>query len=267
MSGPMDAERGAVRDLLDLTGQVVVVSGASRGIGQGVAMRLAQSGADVVVGYHKDAEGAARTVAEVERQGRKAVAVGADVATQAGAEALVGAASERFGRLDGVVNNAGIYPLQGLLDMSEAEFRAVVDANLTSVFLMTQAAAKRMVQAALPGAIVNISSIEGAAPAPMHSHYVAAKAAVTMHTQAAALELGPSGIRVNAVAPGLTFYPELPKLWPDGVARYEAKAPLGRLVGRYEVADACLFLLSEAASGITGVCLTVDAGISATPRF
>lgn len=267
MSGPADAERGAVRDLLDLTGSVVVVSGASRGIGQGVAMRLAQSGADVVVGYQRDAEGAARTVAEVERHGRRAVAVGADVSTAAGAEALVGAAFDTFGRLDGVVNNAGTYPLHGLLEMGEADFRGVVDANLTSVFLMTQAAGRRMVQADLPGSIVNLSSIEGAAPAPMHSHYAAAKAAVTMHTQAAALELGPHRIRVNAVAPGLTFYPELPSLWPDGVARYVAKAPLGRLVGRYEVADACLFLLSGAASGITGACLTVDAGVSATPRF
>ena len=267
MSGPDDAQRGAVRDLLDLTGSAVVVSGASRGIGQGIAMRLAQSGADVVVGYHADAAGAARTVAEVERHGRRAVAVAADVTTQAGAEALVGAASDAVGRLDGVVNNAGVYPLHGLLDMSEADFRRVVDSNLTSVFLVTQAAGRAMVQAGLPGAIVNVSSIEGAAPAPMHSHYASAKAAVTMHTRAAALELGPHRVRVNAVAPGLTYYPELPGLWPDGVARYEAKAPLGRLVGRYEVADACLFLLSGAASGITGACLTVDAGISATPLF
>lgn len=261
------ADRGAPSALLDFTGQVALVTGAGRGIGQGIALRFAEAGADVVVGFRGSEEGAKATVAQIEGMGRRAVAVSADVTTRAGAEGLVAAANEGFGRLDVLVNNAGIYPLQGLLDMSDEDWRAMVDANLTSVFVMTQVAAKAMIAAGTKGAIVNISSIEGEAPAPAHSHYAATKGGVNMHTQAAALELGPQGIRVNAVSPGLTFYPELPKLWPEGVERYEKAAPLGRLVGRNEVADACLFLASGGASAITGACLTVDCGVSATPRF
>lgn len=261
------AERGAPNALFDFSGQVALVTGASRGIGQGIAQRFAGAGAAVAVGYRSQEAGAQRTVASIEAHGGRAVAIQADVATRAGAEALVQGTISAFGRLDVLVNNAGIYPLHGLLDMSDEDWRAVVDANLTSVFVMTQVAAKAMIAAQTRGAVVNISSIEGAAPAPAHSHYVAAKGGVNMHTQAAALELGPQGIRVNAVAPGLTFYPELPGLWPEGVERFEKAAPLGRLVGKTEVADACLFLSSAAASAITGTCLTVDAGVSATPRF
>lgn len=250
--------------LLDFSGRVVVVSGASRGIGQGIALRFAEAGARVVVGYRTNAEGAADTVERIEAAGGRAVAVGGDVGTREGAQATLQAAIEAFSRLDVVVHNAGTYPLVGLTDMTDEDWRGVIDSNLTSTFLMTQEAVQRMPEG---GAIVNIASIEGFGPAPAHSHYTSAKAGVVMHTRSSALELGPKGIRVNAVAPGLTFYPELPSLWPEGVARYEQAAPLGRLVTRDEVADACLFLASDASSGTTGACLTVDAGVTATPYF
>ncbi len=259
--------RPAVSSLLDFSGQSVVVTGASRGIGQGIALRFAEAGAKVLVVYRSQKAGADETVAQIHALGGQAESVAADVSTRAGADAVLAAAQTHFGGVDVLINNAGIYPMHGLLDMQDADWRAVVDGNLTSVFLMTQVVARAMVAAKTGGAIVNLSSIEGHAPAPAHSHYTSAKAAVNMHTRSAALELGPEGIRINAVAPGLTFYPELPTLWADGVQRYEAAAPLGRLVKREEVADACLFLASPAASAISGVCLSVDAGVSATPLF
>lgn len=261
------SQRTPVQKLLDLSGQAVLVTGASRGIGQGIALRFAEAGARVLVGYKSNQAGAQSTVQQIEAQGGTAIALAGDVGTRAGADTLVQGCIEHFGRIDGLVNNAGIYPMQGLLDMSDDEWRGTVDANLTSVFVMTQVAARAMIAAGIQGSIVNISSIEGSAPAPAHSHYTSTKAAVNMHTRSAALELGDKGIRVNAVAPGLTEYPELATLWPEGVQRYKDSSALGRLVQREEVADACLFLASTAASGLTGACLTVDAGVSASPMF
>jgi NAD(P)-dependent dehydrogenase (short-subunit alcohol dehydrogenase family) len=145
--------------------------------------------------------------------------------------------------------------------MSESEWDAVIDANLRSVFLCTQAAAKQMMAQGSGGAIVNIASIEGENPAPLHSHYDAAKGGVLMHTMAAANELGPHGIRVNAVSPGLIWREGLAEAWPDGVARYKKAVPLGRLGLADDIADACLFLASPAARWITGVNLRVDGGV------
>jgi 3-oxoacyl-[acyl-carrier protein] reductase len=146
--------------------------------------------------------------------------------------------------------------------MSEADWRAVIDANLTSVHLMSQAAARRMAaQAPQGGAIVNIASIEATNPAPGHAHYGAAKAAVVMHTRSAAAELGRHGIRVNCVSPGLIDREGLAEAWPAGVRRYLDAAPLGRLGLPTDIADACLFLASPAARWITGVELVVDGGV------
>ena len=135
----------------------------------------------------------------------------ADVTRPEEAEALVAAAVRTFGRVDVLVNNAGIYPLSGVLEMAPAEWNEVVATNLTSVFLCTQAAGRQMVRQGTGGAIVNITSIEARSALPSHSHYAASKAAAEAHTRAAAQELGPQGIRVNAVAPGL--------VWREGIER------------------------------------------------
>ncbi len=145
--------------------------------------------------------------------------------------------------------------------MDVAQWDAVLAATLRSVFLMTQAAARQMIAQGGGGAIVNISSIEAENPAPGHSHYNAAKGGVLMYTRAAANELGPHGIRVNAVAPGLIWTPGLETNWPEGVARFLRAAPLGRIGTPEDVADACLFLASPAARWITGASLTVDGGV------
>ncbi len=257
----------AVQTLLDFTDRSALVTGAGRGIGSGVARRFAEAGARVVVSYLTSAEGAREVVAEIGAAGGRAVAVRADVTRAADVEALLDRAVEHFGKLDVVVNNAGLYPLAPLVEMTDEEWRESLDANLTSVFLVTRAAAKRMIGRGEGGAIVNVASIEGAHPAPLHSHYASAKAGVLMHTRAAALELGPHGIRVNAVSPGLIWRHGIERDWGEGTERWRAKAPLRRLGRPDDVADACLFLASRGARWITGAELTVDGGVTATPIF
>jgi NAD(P)-dependent dehydrogenase (short-subunit alcohol dehydrogenase family) len=249
------------RDLLDFTNQTVIVTGAGSGLGAGVAVRFAQAGAKVVVNFRSSAEGAAAVVDRIESMGGSAVAVQADVTREEDVSRLIGQAVERFGRLDVMVNNAGIYPLVPLLEMSGAAWDEVVDANMRSTFLCTQAAARQMIAQGHGGAIVNVASIEAENPAPAHSHYIAAKAGVVMYGMAAASELGEHGIRVNTVSPGLIWREGLDEAWPDGTSRYRAAAPLGRLGRPEDIADACLFLASPAARWITGANLRVDGGV------
>ena len=254
-------KRPRPQELLDFSNRVVVVTGAGRGIGAGVARRFAAAGASVLVHFRHSEPEAQEIVAAIEASGGRAFAVSADVTGSSGVARLVQRCAGELGPPDVWVNNAGSYPRHDLLEMSEAEWDEVVDANLKSVQLGTQAAAKAMIAADLPGAIVNIASIEATNPAPHHSHYVAAKAGVLMHTKAAALELGPRRIRVNAVSPGLIWREGLDDDWPAGVERYGKAAPLGRLGRVEDVADACLFLASPAASWVTGTELIVDGGV------
>lgn len=257
----------AVKDLLDLTGRVVVVTGSGRGLGRGIAARFAEAGAGVVVNYRFSAAGARALVGEIAASGGRAVAIQADVTQKAAVERLVTGTVEQLGRLDVWINNAGLYPLTSILDMSESDWDLVIDANLRSTFLCTQAAARRMIAQGWGGAVVNIASIEAENPAPGHSHYNAAKGGVLMYTRAAAYELGRHGIRVNAVSPGLIDSGALEQDWPEGVARWKKAAPLVRLGQPADVADACLFLASPAARWITGANLRVDGGVMTKQIF
>jgi NAD(P)-dependent dehydrogenase (short-subunit alcohol dehydrogenase family) len=257
----------APKDLLDFTGRVVIVTGSGSGLGSGIATRFAEAGAAVGVNYRSSAAGAQAVVAQIEATGGQARAIQADVTRLAEVERLISQTVETFGRLDVLINNAGLYPLHSLLDMAEADWDQVLDSNLRSVFLCTQAAARQMIAQCGGGAIINIASIEGENPAPLHSHYNAAKGGVLMHTCAAAHELGPHGIRVNAVSPGLIWREGIEQAWPDGVARWQKAAPLTRLGRSDDVADACLFLASPAARWITGANLRVDGGVMTKQIF
>lgn len=250
-----------VRDLLDLSGKVALVTGSGSGLGMGIAARFAEAGAAVVIHYHTSAAGAGALVERITAQGGRAVALGADLTHAEEVARLMDATVERLGRLDILINNAGTYPSASLLEMTPEQWEGVLAANLRSVFLCTQAAARRMIAQGTGGAIVNISSIEAENPAPNHSHYNAAKGGVLMFTRAAAAELGAHGIRVNAVAPGLIWSEGIEESWPDGVARWQRTAPLRRLGQPDDVAGACLFLASPAARWITGASLTVDGGV------
>ena len=244
-----------VDSLFDLRGLVALVTGSSGSIGGGIARRLHEAGASVVV--HASRQASALEPLAAELGGRVATAVG-DVERDAGP--ICARAVEAFGRLDIVVNNAGIQHVAALTDLGGEAVGEMLRINTGGVVAMTREAAVLM---ATGGSIVNISSIEGLQPAFDHSHYAASKAAVIMHTRAAALELGPRAIRVNCVSPGLIEAPGIEAAWPEGVARWHAAAPLHRLGTPVDVADAVLFLASPGARWISGANLVVDGGVLA----
>lgn len=245
---------------IDLTGRVALITGATGGIGTGIAHRFHAAGATVVAHWRSSPEAAESLVADLPG----AIAMQADLTDPAAAESLVAEVVERTGRLDAVVNNAAIQPLAQLADMGADEWDAMLDANVTAVHRLSQAAAAAMTEG---GSITHIASIEGSHPAPGHGHYAVSKAAVIMHARAAALEWGARGIRVNTVSPGLIHRPGIEEGWPEGVARWLAAAPLGRLGTPEDIGDACLFLASDLARWITGHDLVVDGGVLTRPTW
>ncbi len=252
------------RDLLDLSGRVAVVTGASQGLGAGIATRFAAAGASVVVHYRRGREAADELVAGIGRDGGTAIAVGADLDDEARVESLFRQTQERLGPIDILVNNAGQnFPLHPLLEISLAEWQAMFRDNLESMFLCTRIAAASMRERG-GGAIVNIGSISATNPASDHSHYNSAKAGVLAFTRSAAQELGPYKVRVNSVSPGLIHKDGIEEAWPEGVERWLARVPLGRLGEPEDIADACLFLASPASRWISGQNLAVDGGVLAT---
>jgi NAD(P)-dependent dehydrogenase (short-subunit alcohol dehydrogenase family) len=249
-----------VRAMLDLDGCIAIVTGSTRGIGWGIARRLAAAGAAVMCNARSTA-GAAAEFESARKDNERLAFHAADVSTAEGSEALVSAALAAFGRLDFVVNNAGIQPSGEWTDAREPSLDVVIGANVRSVECMTRAALPALVQSKR-AAIVNIASVRAERPGMRMAHYSASKAAVVALTRALAAELGPKGIRVNAISPGLVDRPGLAESWPDGVARFARDAPLRRIGQPADVANACLFLVSPAAAWITGVNLAVDGGIS-----
>jgi NAD(P)-dependent dehydrogenase (short-subunit alcohol dehydrogenase family) len=254
------------KDLLDFTGKVVVVTGASQGIGAGIAQRFGEAGAGVIVHYRSSRDGADAVVEKIRQSGGEALAVAGELTDQTQVRALVSSAVEHFGGLDVMVNNAGVFPNAGLLDMSHDEWRKMISANLDTAYLGTQAAAHHM-KSVGNGAIINLASISAINPASNHSHYNSAKAGVVMLTRSAAQELGPLGIRVNCISPGLISRAGLEGAWPEGVARWQQSAPLGEMGTPEDIGDACLFLASIAARWITGVNLVVDGGVMSSMIF
>ncbi|HVA63503.1 MAG TPA: 3-oxoacyl-ACP reductase family protein [Terriglobales bacterium] len=243
-----------------LEGQAVLITGASRGIGRAIALRLASEGARVGINYHRHAAEAEQVAEAVRRQGGTAVALAGDVSQAESAQALVAAAQQALGGLDGLVNNAGIVRDNLLLGMEEDEWSAVLATNLGGVFHCCQAAAKLMVRQRR-GRIVNISSVSGERPGRGQVNYAAAKGGVNALTKALAQELAPRNITVNAVAPGMIETEMSERVRSLAGEQILAAIALRRYGQPEEVAAAVAFFLAPEAGYITGQILNVDGGL------
>lgn len=246
--------------LLSLRGKHALITGASSGIGACIASKLDAAGAMVSVHFNHgqaSADNVARSLAN------KAQAIQADLTSRDAVNSLFQQAVAGLGVISILVNCAADQALSPIIDMPLEAWLQMQDTNVTAAFQLSQLFAAQN----QPGAIVNLSSIEGSRPACGHAHYATSKAALEMLTKATALELGPDNIRVNAVAPGLIWREGIEDAWPEGVNSWKQQAPLRRLGHPDDVANAVLFLASDAAAFVTGTVLTVDGGMLVQPGW
>jgi len=265
--------RKTIAELFDLSGKGAIVTGAGMGIGRGIAYRLAEAGAGVMIA-DIDPDAANRTAEKITARGLKAQGIRADTRSVADAAKVAQAATEAFGSLDILVNNAGIYPLSMALDTTEELWDRTMAINLKGVFFYAQAAAREMVKGKHGGKIINISSIDAVHPMGEVSHYNASKGGVLSLTKALALEWGPHGIAVNAVAPGSIWTPgtektrmareESGKSVEELLNKFMSRMPMGRPGEPDDIAKVVLFLASSASDYMTGTMLTVDGGFLLT---
>ena len=246
--------------VVTLEGKVALVTGGSQGIGAEIARTLAAAGAHVVVAA-RNAEKAAGVVAQISEAGGKGEAMSLDVSDPVSVQAAFKAIGAVHGRLDVLVNNAGITEDGLLLRMSKESWDRVLATDLTGVFLVAQEATKLMMKKRVAGRIVNITSVVGLMGNPGQTNYAAAKAGVVGFTMALAREIGSRGITVNAVAPGYVESEMTAKLTPEQREAISRQIVLGRLGTGADVAAAVLYLASDGAAYVTGTCLNVSGGL------
>jgi 3-oxoacyl-[acyl-carrier protein] reductase len=243
-----------------LSGKVAVVTGASKGIGAEIAKQLAAEGASVVVNYASSKAGADKVVADITGKGGKAMAVQADVSREADIKKLFAETKKAFGRLDVLVNNAGIYEFAPLEEITAENFNKQFGLNVLGLILTTQEAVKHF--GATGGSIVNVSSIVGKLALPGATVYSASKAAVDSITRTLSAELGPKKIRVNAVSPGMveTEGNYTAKEGSEFRRGFEEKTPLGRIGQVDDIAPAVVYFASDASKWVTGELLYIAGG-------
>lgn len=243
-----------------LTGKTAVVTGASRGIGRSIAIELTNAGANVVINYKSDEEGAKETLNDIKRLGGYGIIVKADVGKYEEAGNLIDMTLNKFGKIDVLVNNAGISNVGLFVDMEFSNFQQIIDTDLYGVLNCTHHSIKHMIQNK-SGSVVNISSMWGSVGASCETLYSAAKGAVNSFTKALAKELGPSNIRVNAVAPGVIDTDMNRWLNKDERMQLSSEIPLMKFGEAGDVARLVAFLASDDSKYITGQIIGVDGGI------
>jgi len=246
-----------------LAGKKALVTGSDQGIGQAIAVEFAKEGADVVINYRSNRAGAEETRDSIEKVGRRAPVVQADVGKIPDTRKLVADSIAALGSLDVLVNNAGIEKRAPFLEVSEADYQAVLDVNLTGPFFLAQAFARHLRDTQRPGKIINISSVHEELPFPHFTPYCIAKGGLKMMMRNLAIELASCGITVNNIAPGAIKTPINRKLLedPKALAALEKNIPLGRMGEPPDVAHLAVFLASADADYITGATIVVDGGL------
>ncbi len=248
---------------MKLEGKVALVTGSSQGLGQAIAIRLAEEGADIIIDYRSHPEGAEETKAKVEAAGRKGLVVKADLGIVSDINRMIADGIQHFGKLDILVNNAGLEKNADFWDITEEDYDNVLNVNLKGVFFATQAIVKHFRETQRQGKIINISSVHEELPFPHFTTYCASKGGVKMMMRNLAIELGPLGITINNVAPGAINTPINTSLIEDK-AKLNAvlqNIPLGRLGEPSDIASMVAFLASPDANYITGATFFVDGGL------
>ncbi len=248
---------------MTLSGKNALVTGSDQGIGQAIALRLAEEGARVVVNYRANRQGGEDTRARIQQMGRQAAAIQADVSDIADLGKLFQQAVAALGSIDILVNNAGIEKNAAFLDITREDYQQVVDVNMTAPFLLTQAFARHRREVKAPGKVINISSVHEELPFPHFTPYCMAKGGLKMMMRNLAIELAPLGITINNIAPGAVETPINRKLLSDPklLQPLLANIPLHRLGQPQDVAGVAAFLASSDADYITGTTIVVDGGL------
>jgi 3-oxoacyl-[acyl-carrier protein] reductase len=255
--------RGSATTHRDLGGQVALVTGASKGIGAGIARAFGAAGAQVAVGYARDSAGAARVVADIEAAGGQAIAVQGDLAQTSDVALMIARVAEALGPISTLVNNAGVFEYRSLADIDDAHFNTIMNTNVLGLLMTTKHAVAQFAPAG--GSVINISSLSATGHAPGRAVYAAAKAAVNTITRVLALELAGRNIRVNAIMPGYFDTEGSRAFGINGTeveARLLAATPLANRPGQpSDLSPVAVFLASAASAWMTGEILTVSGGL------
>ncbi|ADF37700.1 glucose 1-dehydrogenase [Priestia megaterium] len=253
----------------DLEGKVVVITGSSTGLGKAMAIRFATEKAKVVVNYRSKEEEANSVLEEIKKVGGEAIAVKGDVTVESDVINLVQSSIKEFGKLDVMINNAGMENPVSSHEMSLSDWNKVIDTNLTGAFLGSREAIKYFVENDIKGTVINMSSVHEKIPWPLFVHYAASKGGMKLMTETLALEYAPKGIRVNNIGPGAINTPINAEKFadPEQRADVESMIPMGYIGEPEEIAAVAAWLASSEASYVTGITLFADGGMTQYPSF